>query len=74
MTEFPRPPVNAVEWALRIPVTPCVTPAIPPPAMTAAVHFTIGGASIMTAADTIVPAMNAAGVAKTSSRLSITGT
>ena len=30
--------------------------------MTAAVHFTIGGTSVMTAADTTVPAMNAVGV------------
>ena len=35
--------------------------------------FTIGGASIMTAADTIVPATKAAGIAKASSRLSTTG-
>ena len=68
-----RPPVRTVECALRIPVIPCVNPAMPPPAITAAVHFTIGGASIMTAADTIVPATKAAGVAKVSSRLSTTG-
>jgi hypothetical protein len=74
MMGFPRPPVKTVECALRIPVNPCVRPAIPPPATTAAVHFSIGGTSIMTAADTIVPAINAAGVAKVSSRLSITGT
>ena len=71
MTGFPRPPVKTVEWALSIPVNPCVRPAIPPPAITAAVHFTIGGTSVMTAADTIVPAINAAGVAKVSSKLSI---
>jgi hypothetical protein len=41
--------------------------------MTAAVHFTIGGRSVMTAADTIVPATNAAGVAKASSKLSTPG-
>jgi hypothetical protein len=46
---------------------------MPPPAITAAVHFTIGGTSVITAADTTVPATNAAGVAKESSRLSITG-
>jgi hypothetical protein len=70
---LPRPPVKTVECALRIPVIPCVRPAMPPPAITAAVHFTIGGASIMTAADTTVPATKAAGVAKVSSRLSTTG-
>ena len=43
------------------------------PAMMAAVHFTIGGKSVMTAADTIVPATNAAGVARASSKLSIPG-
>ena len=74
MTGFPRPPVKTVEWALSIPVNPCVRPAMPPPAITAAVHFTIGATSVMTAADTIVPAINAAGVAKASSRLSTTGT
>ena len=37
---------------------------MPPPAITAAVYFTIGGTSVMTAADTIVPAMNTAGVAE----------
>jgi hypothetical protein len=73
MTGLPRPPVKTVECALRIPVIPCVRPAMPPPAITAAVHFTIGGASIMTAADTTVPATKAAGVAKVSSRLSTTG-
>ncbi len=73
MTKFPRPPVRIVEWARRIPVKPCVNPATPPPAMMAAVHFTIGGASTMTAADTIVPATKAAGVASASSRLSTTG-
>ena len=52
-------------------VTPCVRPAMPPPAITAAVHFTIGGTSVITAADTTVPATKAAGVAKVSSRLSI---
>jgi hypothetical protein len=64
---------STVEWARRIPVNPWVSPATPPPAITAAVHFTIGGASIMTAAETIVPATKAAGVAKVSSRLSTTG-
>jgi hypothetical protein len=44
---LPRPPVRTVECALRIPVIPCVSPAMPPRAITAA----IGGASIMTAAD-----------------------
>src|ERR1700722_5599071 len=73
MTGLPRPPVRTVEWARRIPVNRWVSPATPPPAMTAAVHFTIGGASIMTAADTIVPATKAAGVATASSRLSTTG-
>ena len=73
ITGLPRPPVSMVECARRIPVNPWVSPATPPPAITAAVHFTIGGASIMTAADTIVPATKAAGVATVSSRLSTTG-
>jgi hypothetical protein len=42
--------------------------------MTAAVHFTIGGTSVVTAADTIVPATSAAGVANVSSKLSTAGT
>jgi hypothetical protein len=33
--------------------------------MTAAVHFTSGGTSVITAADTTIPATQAAGVAKT---------
>ena len=37
------------------------------------VHFTIGGRSVMTAADTIVPATTAPGVATVSSRLSTPG-
>src|SRR5262249_10924524 len=73
MTELPRPPVKTVELALSTAVTPCVRPAMPPPAITAAVHLTIGGTSVMTAADTIVPATSAAGVAKLSSRLSTPG-
>jgi hypothetical protein len=43
-----------------------VIPATPPPAITAVVHFTIGGRSVITAADTTVPATNAAGVANAS--------
>src|SRR5262249_21867671 len=72
-TRLPIPPVKTVELALSVAVTPCVRPATPPPAMMAAVHFTIGGKSVMTAADTIVPATNAAGVARASSKLSIPG-
>jgi hypothetical protein len=41
--------------------------------MTAVVHFTRGGTSVITAADTTVPAMSAAGVAIVSSRLSTPG-
>src|SRR5262245_52236285 len=74
MTELPRPPVKMVDLALSIAVTPCVRPAMPPPAITAAVHFTIAGRSVITAADTTVPATSAAGVAKLSSRLSTPGT
>jgi hypothetical protein len=73
MTKFPSPPVKTVECTLRTPLNPLVNPATPPPAITAAVHFTIGGMSVMTAADRIVPAMNAAGAETTSSRLSMTG-
>ena len=54
-------------------VTPCVTPAMPPPAMIAVVHFSIGETSAITAADTMVPATKAAGVASVSSRLSTPG-
>ena len=74
MTGLPKPPVKTVDFALSIAVTPCVKLAVPPPAMTAAIHFAIGGRSVMTAADTIVPATNAAGVATASSRLSTPGT
>ena len=61
ITKFPKPPVKPVECALRTPIDPRVNPATPPPAITAAVHFTIGGMSVITAADRMVPAMNAAG-------------
>src|SRR6516164_6387729 len=73
MNRLPIPPVQMVEFALSVAVTPCVMPAMPPPAITAAVHFTMGGTSVMTAAETTVPATNAAGVAKVSSRLSTPG-
>jgi hypothetical protein len=73
MTKFPRPPVKTVECALKTPVNPRVNPATPPPAITAAVHFTIGGMSVITAADRMVPATNAAGADTTSSRLSTNG-
>src|SRR5262245_29216741 len=66
ITGLPTPPVKTVDFALSMAVTPCVRPATPPPATMAAVHLTIGGRSVMTAADTTVPATNAAGVAKTS--------
>ena len=71
--KLPRPAVQRVEFALSVAVTPCVMPAMPPPAITAAVHFTMGGTSVITAADTTVPATNAAGVARVSSRLSTPG-
>ena len=71
--ELPRPPVKTVDFARSIAVNPCVMPATPPPAIMAAVHFTIGGRSVMTAADTIVPATTAPGVATVSSRLSTPG-
>ena len=48
-------------------------PATPPPAIMAVVHFTIGGRSVITAADAIVPATTAPGVATVSSRLSTPG-
>src|SRR5262249_46928265 len=70
ITGFPKPPVKIDDFALSTVVMPCVRLAVPPPAMTAAIHFTIGGTSVMTAAHRIVPATNAAGVAKASSRLS----
>ena len=49
MTGLPKPPVKTVDFALSIAVTPCVKLAVPPPAMTAAIHFAIGGRSVMTA-------------------------
>ena len=42
---------------------------MPPPAMIAVVHFSIGGGRSVTAADTIVPATKAAGVASVSSMI-----
>ena len=47
MTGLPTPPVNTVDFALSSAVTPCVAPAMPPPAMIAVVHFSIGGRSVM---------------------------
>ena len=72
-TGLPSVPVITVDLARTSVVTDCVTPAMPPPAMIAAAHFTIGGRSVMTAAETTVPATKAAGVAKVSSRLSTPG-
>jgi hypothetical protein len=73
MTGLPTPPVSTVDFALSKAVTPYVSPATPPPAMIAVVHFSIGGRSVITAAETSVPATTAAGVAKVSSRLSTPG-
>ena len=61
MTGLPTPAVSTVDFALSKAVTPCVSPATPPPAMIAVVHFSIGGKSVITAADTRVPATTAAG-------------
>jgi hypothetical protein len=58
---LPKPPVKSVDFALTTAVAPCVSPATPPPATTAVVHFTIGGKSVMTAASTIVPANECGG-------------
>ncbi len=73
MTGLPNPAVNTVEWALVKAVAPCVMAAAPPPAMMARVHFSIGGTSVMTAAEIAIPATMALGVAKVSNRLSMPG-
>ena len=63
---FASPPVNADDLARIRTVEPCTTPAMPPPAMRASVHWRYGGMSVTTEADTIVPATTAAGDATTS--------
>ena len=70
---FAKPPVVAVDLRRSSEVTPWVSPAIPPPAITAVVHLTSGGRSVMTAAVARVPAPIATGVAIASKALSMPG-
>lgn len=70
---FAKPPVVPVDKALVATVPICIVPEEPPPAMVARVHFRAGSTSPITAADIIVPAITAEGVAMVSSRLSSHG-
>ena len=68
-----RPHVLAVEAPRVTTVVPWTSPAMPPPAITARVHFRNGLMSAIRDAVTSVPAMTAAGDAMVSSRLSNQG-
>src|SRR5512137_2599477 len=73
INEFPSPPVKSDDFALSAVVDPCITPAIPPPAMIASIHFTDGGKSVITDAAAIVPATMETGEAIASMILSSHG-
>jgi len=60
---FPIPAVETDDFARSATVVPCTNPAIPPPAISASVHFRNGDISVIIEAVTTVPAMIAAGVA-----------
>jgi hypothetical protein len=60
---FPIPVVEAEDVARSATVVPCTNPAIPPPAISASVHFRNGDISVTIEAVAMVPAMIAAGVA-----------
>ena len=62
-TGFPAPPVDNEDCVRSATVVPCTNPAMPPPAISASVHFKNGEISVITDADTMVPAAIAAGVA-----------
>src|SRR6266404_6148886 len=70
---FPNPAVDRVDVPRATTVVPCTSPAAPPPAITASVHFRNGLTSPTIAAVTTVPAMSAAGVAIVSKTWSIHG-
>ena len=74
MSGFPSPPVKSDDFALSDVVAPCITPAIPPPAMIANSHLTDGDTSVITDAVAIVPAMIATGEAMASMIWSSQGT
>jgi len=67
-TGLVNPPETPVEVSRKIFINTLVNPALPPPAIKANVHCTKGFISGATDAATIVPAINAAGVATVSSR------
>jgi hypothetical protein len=46
MTGFPNPPVRVVDMPRASIVDPCTSAALPPPAMTASVHFRRGFISV----------------------------
>ena len=70
---FASPPVVSSD-TFRVPtVRACTVPAIPPPAISARVHFSIGSSPVTTDAVMTIPATTAAGVARTSSRWSSHG-
>ena len=60
---FPTPAVETADFARRATVVPCTYPAIPPPAISASVHFRNGDISVTIEAVVMVPAIIAAGVA-----------
>ncbi len=70
---FPAPPVVVVEVKRVILVPVCTIPAALLPAIIAKDHFAKGGNPLTTATIKIAPAINAAGVAIVSSRLSNQG-
>jgi len=70
---FPKPPVKIDDFALSAIVDPCIMPAIPPPAISANIHFTDGGKSVITDAAAIVPATIETGEAMVSIILSSQG-
>lgn len=72
-TELPKPAVDTEEAALIETVPVCIRPATPPPAIIARDHLRNGEISVITDADTIIPAITASGDAIVSSVLSIKG-
>ena len=72
-TGFANPPVVVVETNLVIVVPLWTIPAAPLPAIIANAHFANGGKPLTTATIRIAPAINAAGIAIVSSRLSNQG-
>lgn len=70
---FPNPPVVKEDAPLVIVVKPWTTPAAPPPAIIASVHFSNGSISTIEDAITTVPAITAVGPEIVSKRLSTKG-